>query len=101
MSRFATLSPIDPTVANAFHPQDPGNPQVRIPIAVEDVLAFLELANAHGVAAEEHAAAAFRRLAEEVHPLALGNVQRSIARIRELATKMIRLHSPDRPDEEG
>lgn len=44
MTRFATISPIDPTVANAFNPIDPANPGARYPIAVEDVLAFLELA---------------------------------------------------------
>jgi Serine dehydrogenase proteinase len=100
MARFATLSPIDPTVANPFNPQDPVNPQNRIPIAVEDVLAFFELSKRQGAEEEEHVAAAFKRLAEAVHPLALGNVQRSIDQIRQLAQKMIRLHSPDRPDEE-
>lgn len=54
MTKFATISPIDPTVANAFNPQDLVDPGTRSPIAVEDVLAFLELAreNVEGAAYE-------------------------------------------------
>jgi hypothetical protein len=95
MTKLATLSPIDPSVANAFNPQDPTNPQNRIPIAVEDVMAYFELANDQGVKRDEDVAGAFARLAESVHPLALGNVHRSISQIRQLADKLIRLHSPD------
>ena len=94
MTRFATLSPIDPTVANAFNPQDPTNPMARIPIAVEDVMAYLELAKRFKVESDADLAKAFHRLAESVHPLALGNVQRSIDQIRQLALKLIRLHQP-------
>lgn len=95
MSKIATLSPIDPSVANAFNPEDPGNPQNRIQIAVEDVIAYFELARSQGVKRDEDVAAAFSRLAEAVHPLALGNVHRSIEQIRQLAEKLIRLHSPE------
>jgi hypothetical protein len=42
----------------------------------------------------------FRQLAESVHPLALGNVKRSIEQIWQLAKKLIRLHSPDVDDAE-
>src|SRR5262249_19328528 len=100
MSRFATLSPIDPSVTNAFNPQDPMNPQNHIPIAVEDVSAFFELAEEQGSKDKTVSADAFRRLAESVHPLALGNVKRSIEQIRELARKLLRLHPPELSDEE-
>jgi hypothetical protein len=100
MSKYATLSPIDPTVANAFNPQDPLNPQLRIPIAVEDVMAFFELVKGQSEESSEDMARAFHRLSETVHPLALGNVQRSIDQIRQLAQKMIRLHSPERSEDE-
>src|SRR5579875_916220 len=96
MNPFATLSPIDPTVANAFNPPDPSNPSLRMSISVEDVLAFLELAKNDGA----EAAAAFQQLAQQVHPLALGNVQRSINQIRQLARKLLDLHcSPMSEDE--
>ncbi len=91
MTRYATLSPIDPTVANAFNPQDPAVPGNRLPIAVEDVMAFLQLAKDR---TDDHQLSddAFRKLADSVHPLALGNVQRSINQIRQLARKMLALH---------
>lgn len=95
MTRIGTLSPIDPSVANAFNPQDQVNPQNRIPIAVEDVLAYFELARSQGVKRDEDLAESFHRLADAVHPLALGNVHRSIAQISQLAEKLIRLHSPN------
>jgi len=100
MSKIGTLSPIDPSVANAFNPQDPTNPANRIPIAVEDVIAYFELAKAQGVKRDEDMATAFQRLADAVHPLALGNVHRSIEQIRQLAKKLIHLHSPGDDEEE-
>lgn len=100
MSRYGTLSPIDPTVANQFNPPDPANPQARIPISVEDVMAYVELADKQGGDDPTQRQAAFARLAQEVHPLALGNVQRSINQIKQLAQKMIALHSPDKSDED-
>lgn len=99
MSKLATLSPIDPSVANQFNPQDPLNPQNRFAIAVEDVMAYFALAKESGVKRDEDLGATFRRLAEAVHPLALGNVQRSISMIQQLAEKLIRLHSKA-PDDE-
>ncbi len=44
MSDLSEISPIDPSTANAFNPQDPHNPQNKIPISVEDVIAFFDLA---------------------------------------------------------
>ena len=96
MTRFGTLSPIDPSVTNEFNPEDPANPGSRVPIAVEDVLAFFQLASEQG--ADD--ADAFRQLAESVHPLALGNVKRSVEQIWQLAKKLIRLHAPDVDDAE-
>jgi ClpP class serine protease len=98
MTRFGTLSPIDPSVTNEFNPHDPANPDDRIPIAVEDVLAFFQLASEQSVEDADLAADAFRRLADSVHPLALGNVKRNIEQIWQLAKKLIRLHDPDADD---
>lgn len=99
MTRYATLSPIDPTVVNQFNPQDPANPANRVQIAVEDVMAFLELAR-HEVTDPGLRDGAFGKLADSVHPLALGNVQRNINQIRQLARKMLALHaSPENADQ--
>jgi hypothetical protein len=95
MTRFGTLSPIDPSVTNEFNPHDPASPLDGIPIAVEDVLAFFQLASEQGGGDPELAGEAFRQLAESVHPLALGNVKRSIEQTWQLAKKLIRLHTPD------
>src|SRR5262245_34365317 len=95
MTRFGTLGPIDPSVTNEFNPQDLASPDEKSPIAVEDVLAFFQLASEQDVGDTGLAADAFRQLAESVHPLALGNVKRSIEQISQLAKKLIRLHTPD------
>jgi len=100
MTRFGTLSPIDPSVTNEFNPSDAASPGDRIPIAVEDVLAFFQLASERGGDNADLAGDAFRRLAESVHPLALGNVKRNIEQIWQLAKKLIRLHAPDIDDAE-
>src|SRR5262245_23545345 len=95
MTRFATLSPIDPSVTNEFNPQDPSNNDEQLPIAVEDVLAFFQLASEQDGGDADLVGDAFRHLAESVHPLALGNVKRNIEQTWQLAKKLIRLHSPD------
>jgi hypothetical protein len=86
-------------VTNEFNPQDPASPGDGIPIAVEDVLAYFQLASEQGGHDAELAGDAFRQLADSVHPLALGNVKRSIEQIWQLAKKLIRLHSPDVDDD--
>ena len=44
MSDLSELSPIDPSTANVFNPADPANVQNKIPISVEDVMAYFDLA---------------------------------------------------------
>src|SRR5262245_8831710 len=98
MTRFGTLSPVAPSVANDFNPQASANPADRIPIAVEDVLAYFQLASETGTDDTDVAGNAFRQLSDSVHPLALGNVKRSIEQSWQLAKKLIRLHPPDADD---
>lgn len=109
MTKMAALSPIDPSVANAFNPPLPmpqgTPPQVaqRVPISVEDVAAYLRLATERaGLNTPEGKIAAFQQLAHEVHPLALGNVERSHILIRSLAKKLLGLHMniADKAEEE-
>src|SRR5262245_24933210 len=96
LTRFGTLSPVDPSVTNEFNPHDAAGEGEQIPIAVEDVLAFFQLASEQGGNDED----AFRQLAESVHPLAIGNVKRSIEQIQLLSKKLIRLHTPDAEEAE-
>lgn len=107
MTKMAALSPIDPSVANAFNPPlplpqgAPPQPIQRVPISVEDVAAYLRLASERaGLDTAEGKIAAFQRLAQEVHPLALGNVERSHTLIRSLAKKMLALHMDTSVDEQ-
>jgi hypothetical protein len=100
MSKLGELSPIDPSVANAFNPAvstAPGAPpQVasqKIPISVEDVSAYLRLATETAkLDTVEARLGAFQQLTNVVHPLALGNVERSHTLIRALAKKLLGLH---------
>jgi hypothetical protein len=80
MTRFGTLSPIDPAVTNDFNPQDSTNPGDRIPIAVEDVLAYFQLASQQGEDEAALANGSFRRLAESVCCRPTSNCTRSSTR---------------------
>jgi len=100
MGKMSELSPIDPSVANAFNPASPSAqgpsgqvPPQKIPISVEDVAAYLRLATDRaGLNTPEGKLGAFQQLTSVVHPLALGNVERSHTLIRELAKKLLGLH---------
>jgi ClpP class serine protease len=92
MTKMATLSPIDPTVANPFNPSDPSNPAAKVGISVEDVTAFIQLAKNQGIKDEAQLTQVFLSLTSHVHPLALGNVQRSHSQIRQLARNLLELH---------
>lgn len=61
-------------------------------------MAYFQLASEQDVGDTGLAADAFRQLAGSVHPLALGNVKRTIEQISLLAKKLIRLHTPDADD---
>ncbi len=93
MGKMGELGPIDPSVANAFNPDDPNNPHAKVPVSVEDVVSFIELAieRAH-LTDPQHLISIFSFLTEKVHPLALGNVHRNYSLIRFLARRLLELH---------
>ncbi len=97
MSNLSELSPIDPSTANVFNPQDPQNPQSRIPISVEDVMAYFDLAkNKFGIKSDEELAHIFNKFVDanpQIHPLALGNVNRIHNLIRILAKRLLKSHA--------
>ncbi len=104
MSDLSELSPIDPSTANVFNPADPKNPQNRIPISVEDVMAYFDLAkNKFGIKNDAELSKIFGKFVEsnpQVHPLALGNVNRIHNLIRMLAKRLLKSHkSPMKEDE--
>lgn len=104
MSDLSELSPIDPSTANVFNPQDPQNPQNKIPISVEDVMAYFDLAkNKFGIKNDEELSRIFNKFVEanpQIHPLALGNVNRIHNLIRVLAKRLLKSHkAPMKEDE--
>lgn len=92
MGKMGELGPIDPSVVNAFNPQDPVNPSARVPVNIEDVYSYLALAaEKAGLSEPEYMVRVFTLLAERIHPLALGNVHRNWQLIRSLAARMLAL----------
>ncbi len=104
MTDLSELSPIDPSTANVFNPADPVNPQQKIPISVEDVMAYFDLAkNKFGIKNDADLTSIFNKFVEsnpQIHPLALGNVNRTHNLIRRLAERLLKSHkSPIKEDE--
>lgn len=98
MGQAASLSPVDPTTANAFNPKDEkGTP---LPISVEDVTSYFDLVRgadgdgrgAIGLTSDEHILEAFKALTAQINPLALGNVKRVHSQIRVIARRLLELH---------
>ncbi len=96
MTDLSELSPIDPSTANVFNPADPLNPQQKIPISVEDVMAYFDLAkNKFGIKNDADLTSIFNKFVEanpQIHPLALGNVNRTHNLIRRLAERLLKSH---------
>jgi len=97
MTRTGQLSPVDPTVTSAFNPvmpnQSPGAQPQFLPVSVEDVIGFLNLARVEaGVKSEPYISEILKSLATDVRPLALGSVYRAREQIRMLSRKLLNFH---------
>jgi hypothetical protein len=91
MHPFAELGPIDPTVSNEFNPT--GATGGRLGISVEDVTAYIHFVKTTvGIRHEDELIKAVEILAQKVHPLAIGNVERFLSQSRMVATKILRTH---------
>ncbi len=99
MTRAGTLSPIDPSITTPLNPLTkvviPGVPQQLVPVSVESVAGFRSLLKEWSIEKEENVVAAFKILAEQIHPLALGDVYRSRQQIERLAQKLMSAHRHD------
>ena len=104
MSDMSELSPIDPSTANVFNPVDPQNPQSRIPISVEEVMSYFDLAkNKFGIKSDEELTKIFNKFVEStpsIHPLALGNVNRTHNLIKILAKRLLKSHKESMKEDE-
>ena len=93
MSDGAELSPIDPTTGNPFNPRDPTNQANQFGISVEDVTAYFDFARTvAGISQEQYVLDVLKQLTSQVHPLAVGNVQRVYLLIGRLARELLALH---------
>lgn len=97
MTKQAVLGPIDPSINSPINPPIPGAPQqTRLPVSVEEVAGFIEMAKGEGgLVSEEHISKVFMKLADEVHPIALGKVKRARGQIQDLARKLLSMHMTD------
>lgn len=101
MHKMGCLGPIDPSVGNIFNPPHPTSPGQLAPISVEDVSAFFKLVKDEvGITHEDELVQAFVALTEKIHPLALGNVQRSHNQSRLMARKLLKLHMQESQEHE-
>ena len=91
MTKQATLGPIDPSVNTPLNPEIVGaGPHARVPVSVEAIKGYLELAK-HELSIKDDIALAsiFSDLSNKVHPLVLGEVYRAIGQIQMLAEKLL------------
>lgn len=93
MTKQATLGPIDPSLNSPLNPQNPqipNNPQARIPVSVESIQGFFDLAKDElKLNDEKNLKDVLLNLAEKVHPLVLGNIYRSRTQIQMVARKLL------------
>lgn len=93
------LSPVDPSTNGPYNPMipgmpiQPGAPLPVLPVSVEEVVSFIQLAKEVGeLKGEESLARVFEKLTSDVRPLALGQVYRARTQIRMLSRKLLQTH---------
>ncbi|PYO40400.1 MAG: hypothetical protein DMD33_17935 [Gemmatimonadetes bacterium] len=97
MTPLASLSPVDPSVTGPYNPlvpnQQPGMPPQGLPVSVEDVVEYIDLARVDvGLSSDADMREVFLQLARDVRPLALGSVRRARTQIRMLSRKLLESH---------
>ena len=99
MGKNGLLNPIDPSVASPFNPTAPG-PQPGqlslVPVSVEDMIGFLDLARKElNIKDESSLVQILKILSDKVHPLALGAVYRAREQNSTLAKRLLSIHTHD------
>lgn len=93
MTKQATLGPIDPSLNSPLNPQNPlapQNPTARVPVSVESIKGYFQLAQEDlNIKNEENLKEIIINLSNQVHPLVLGDVYRSRTQIQMLAKKLL------------
>ena len=90
MTKQATLSPIDPSIATPLNPIIPDTKE-PYPVSVEAVNGYLDFAREElKIDDQEILANIFMKLTDSVQPLVLGDVYRSRAQIKMLAKRLLK-----------
>jgi hypothetical protein len=98
MGRLGQLGPIDPSTNTPFNPPVPGfapAPHHTLPVNVEDIVSFIDLAKKEiGLKSDSGRVAALNNLSKinPYAPLAVGAAHRIRPQIVKLATGLLRLH---------
>jgi hypothetical protein len=90
MTKQAALGPIDPSVNHPLSPSLAGNPMARVPVSVEAVRGYLDAAKKDiGSRSATALTQLWIDLSTKIHPLVLGEIFRTQAQIRFLASQLI------------
>lgn len=95
MGKLGQLGPVDPSVQMAFNPPVAGRPGQVLPISVEEVSSFFDLAKDArflGLKSEAALGDVLKQLTAHVHPLALGSVYRATEQIRLISKRLLSTH---------
>ena len=89
MTKKAELGPIDATMGNGpYNPKENGSNQ-RLPIAVEDVTGYFSLMEKIGCQRPDEKMRGFELLTTNVHPLALGTINRLLEETKLVAFRLL------------
>jgi hypothetical protein len=93
MTKQATLGPIDPSLNTPLNPQNPlnpNNPASRVPVSVESIKGYFQLAQQDlKINTEKDLKDILINLSNQVHPLVLGDTYRARTQIQMLAKKLL------------
>ncbi|MBS1516587.1 MAG: serine protease [Bacteroidetes bacterium] len=94
MTKQATLGPIDPSTNGLMNPQVNINGQnIRVPVSVEHVNGYLDMAKEDANLKDVDLKEVFLKLADNIHPLSLGDVYKAKSQIKMLAEKLLKYHT--------
>lgn len=103
MTNISTLGPIDPSLTTPFNPVLPNsNPQIKIPISVEDVKGYIDFAKKElNISKGSDFKQIYNDLSNKIHPLVIGSIFRSKEQIKMLATKLLDMHFTNKNKEKA
>ena len=89
MTRKAELGPIDTTISSGPYNPTEKDSTDRLPISVEDVTGYFALLEQVGCHTWDDKSKAFELLTDAVHPLALGDVKRTLEQTKLVSSRLL------------